>query len=37
MIKVLILIYGGISMYMEGILDVSGEAELIAELQRMIC
>ena len=36
-IKVLILIYGGISMYMEGILDVSGEAELIAELQRMIC
>jgi len=36
-IKVLILLYGGISMYMEGILDVSGEDELIAELQRMIC
>lgn len=35
-IKVLILLYGGISMYMEGLLDVSGEDELIAELQSMI-
>jgi AcrR family transcriptional regulator len=35
-IKVLILLYGGITMYLEGILDVSGEDELIAELQSMI-
>jgi hypothetical protein len=35
-IKVLILLYGGISMYLEGILDVSGEDELITELQSMI-
>jgi AcrR family transcriptional regulator len=35
-IKVLILLYGGISMYLEGILDVSNEGELIAELQSMI-
>lgn len=35
-IKVLILLYGGISMYQEGILDVAGEDELIAELQSMI-
>jgi AcrR family transcriptional regulator len=35
-IKVLILLYGGISMYIEGILEVSGEDELIAELQSMI-
>jgi AcrR family transcriptional regulator len=36
-VKVLILLYGGISMYLEGLLDVSGQEELIAELQRMIC
>ena len=36
-LKVLILLYGGVSMYMEGLLDVSSEDELIAELQRMIC
>lgn len=35
-IKVLILLYGGISMYREGILDFSGEEELIAELQSML-
>ena len=35
-IKVLILLYGGISMYVEGILEVSSEEELIAELQSMI-
>ena len=35
-IKVLILLYGGISMYVEGILEVSSEDELIAELQSMI-
>jgi AcrR family transcriptional regulator len=35
-IKVLILLYGGISMYQEGILEVSGEDDLIAELQSMI-
>jgi AcrR family transcriptional regulator len=35
-IKVLILLYGGISMYQEGILEVSDEDELIAELQSMI-
>jgi len=35
-IKVLILLYGGISMYLEGILDVSSEDELIVELQSMI-
>ena len=35
-IKVLILLYGGISMYIEGILEVSSEDELIAELQSMI-
>jgi AcrR family transcriptional regulator len=35
-IKVLILLYGGISMYQEGILNVSSEDELISELQSMI-
>ena len=35
-IKVLILLYGGISMYLEGILDFAGEDELIAELQSML-
>jgi AcrR family transcriptional regulator len=35
-IKVLILLYGGVSMYIEGILEVSSEDELIAELQSMI-
>jgi AcrR family transcriptional regulator len=34
--KVLILLYGGISMYQQGLLDVGGEDELIAELQSMI-
>ena len=35
-VKVLILLYGGISMYQEGILEVSDEDELVAELQAMI-
>ncbi len=34
--KVLILLYGGISMYFEGILEVDGEEGLIAELQAMM-
>jgi hypothetical protein len=35
-VKVLILLYGGVSLYIEGILEVSTEDELIAELQSMI-
>jgi AcrR family transcriptional regulator len=35
-VKVLMLLYGGISLYLEGLLDVAGEDELIAELQSMI-
>jgi hypothetical protein len=35
-VKVLILLYGGISMYLEGILEADGEEGLIAELQAMI-
>jgi AcrR family transcriptional regulator len=35
-VKVLILLYGGISLFMEGLLDVSSEDELIAELQAMM-
>jgi AcrR family transcriptional regulator len=34
--KVLILLRGAITMYVEGILDVPGEAGLIAELQAML-
>ena len=35
-VKVLILLYGGIRMYLEGILEADGEEGLIAELQAMI-
>ena len=35
-IKVLILLYGGISMYQEGILEVADKDELISELQSMM-
>jgi hypothetical protein len=34
--KVLVLLHGGISMHVAGILDVRGDTGLIAELQAMV-
>lgn len=35
-VKVLMLLYGGISLYLEGLLDVAGEDDLIAQMQAML-